>query len=165
MGVLDGIKLLALARAPPAELPGVMRPRQAAAVLTAETPAPDRPRGPALRGRARHRAGAPRARARRGGPAGGRRVPRQDAVAPRRDAEHALLLLGRPRPAPRRGVPRGLVPLLRDLRDARRQAPDDRLHRALALGELLQPDRPARAHPLLAPPPPLPAHPHPPRRR
>ena len=46
-------------------------------------------------------------------------------------------------PQARRGLPGRLVSLLRDLRDAGRQAPDHRLHRALALGELLQGHRPA----------------------
>ena len=50
----------------------------------------------------------------------------------------------RHRPAARRRLPRRLVSLLRDLRDARRQAPDHRLHGAMALGELLQGHRPAR---------------------
>jgi alpha-methylacyl-CoA racemase len=44
MGVLDGIKLLELARVPPAELPGMLLADMGADVLKIETPEPDRPR-------------------------------------------------------------------------------------------------------------------------
>ena len=43
MGVLDGIKILELARVPPAELPGMMLADVGADVLKIETPEPDRP--------------------------------------------------------------------------------------------------------------------------
>ena len=43
MGVLDGIKILELARVPPAELPGMMLADVGADVLKIETPDPDRP--------------------------------------------------------------------------------------------------------------------------
>src|SRR5256885_13749948 len=45
MGVLDGIKILELARVPPAELPGMMLADVGADVLKIETPEPDRPSG------------------------------------------------------------------------------------------------------------------------
>src|SRR3990172_5334549 len=258
MGVLDGIKILELARVPPAELPGMLLADVGADVLKIETPEPDRPEGggwvrrtihtftnsnkrsmtlnmkspegqalfrklaatadvivegfrpgvmkrlgadyeaiaklnprvvycslsgfgpdgpyapyPPARGRARadrrgrpqagdpaqpgrrlrgrldarrarHRARAVRTGAHRPGPARGRRLPRHERVAPGRDAEHALLLQRRSGAPARRGLPRRLLSLLRDLRDARRQAPHDRLHRAVALEQLLQGDRPAR---------------------
>src|SRR5207247_6439169 len=43
MGVLDGIKILELARVPPAELPGMMLADMGADVLKIETPEPGRP--------------------------------------------------------------------------------------------------------------------------
>jgi alpha-methylacyl-CoA racemase len=43
MGVLDGIKVLELARVPPAEMPGMMLADMGADVLKIETPEPDRP--------------------------------------------------------------------------------------------------------------------------
>ena len=43
MGVLDGIKMLELARVPPAELPGMMLADMGADVLKIETPEPGRP--------------------------------------------------------------------------------------------------------------------------
>ncbi len=46
MGALDGIRILELARVPPAELPGMMLADMGADVLKIETPDPDRPRGP-----------------------------------------------------------------------------------------------------------------------
>ena len=46
MGVLDGIKILELARVPPAEMPGMMLADMGADVLKIETPEPDRPSGP-----------------------------------------------------------------------------------------------------------------------
>ncbi len=46
MGVLDGIKVLELARVPPAELPGMMLADVGADVLKIETPEPDRPSDP-----------------------------------------------------------------------------------------------------------------------
>ena len=46
MGVLDGIKILELARVPPAEMPGMMLADMSADVLKIETPEPDRPSGP-----------------------------------------------------------------------------------------------------------------------
>ena len=45
MGVLDGIKILELARVPPAELPGMMFADMGADVLKIETP-PEEPRPP-----------------------------------------------------------------------------------------------------------------------
>jgi len=45
MGVLDGIKILELARVPPAELPGMLLADVGADVLKIETPEPDRPQG------------------------------------------------------------------------------------------------------------------------
>src|SRR3972149_6382511 len=45
MGVLDGIKILELARVPPAELPGMLLADVGAGVLKIETPEPDRPQG------------------------------------------------------------------------------------------------------------------------
>ena len=45
MGVLDGIKILELARVPPAELPGMMLADMGADVLKIETPEADRPDG------------------------------------------------------------------------------------------------------------------------
>src|SRR5256712_7413149 len=45
MGALDGIKVLELARVPPAELPGMMLADMGADVLKIETPDADRPRG------------------------------------------------------------------------------------------------------------------------
>jgi len=45
MGVLDGIKIIELARVPPAELPGMMLADMGADVLKIETPEPHRPRG------------------------------------------------------------------------------------------------------------------------
>src|SRR3989338_3705015 len=45
MGVLDGIKILELARVPPAELPGMLLADVGADVLKIETPEPARPRG------------------------------------------------------------------------------------------------------------------------
>ena len=77
-------------------------------------------------------------------PARGHLVPRHHAVAARGHAEHALLLQRRRGAEPGRGLPGRLLSLLRDLRDARQQAPDDRLHRAVAVGELLQGHRAAR---------------------
>jgi len=47
MGVLDGIKILELARVPPAEMPGMMLADMGADVLKIETPEPARPRDPA----------------------------------------------------------------------------------------------------------------------
>ena len=44
MGVLDGIKIIELARVPPAEMPGMMLADMGADVLKIETPEPDRPR-------------------------------------------------------------------------------------------------------------------------
>jgi len=46
MGVLDGIRVLELARVPPAEMPGMMLADMGADVLKIETPEPDRPRDP-----------------------------------------------------------------------------------------------------------------------
>ncbi len=46
MGVLDGIKILELARVPPAELPGMMLADMGADVLKIETPEPGRPDDP-----------------------------------------------------------------------------------------------------------------------
>jgi alpha-methylacyl-CoA racemase len=46
MGVLEGIKILELARVPPAELPGMLLADMGADVLKIETPEPGRPRGP-----------------------------------------------------------------------------------------------------------------------
>ncbi len=46
MGVLDGIKILELARVPPAELPGMMLADMGAEVLKIETPDAERPEGP-----------------------------------------------------------------------------------------------------------------------
>ena len=43
MGVLDGIRILELARVPPAEMPGMMLADMGADVLKIETPEPDRP--------------------------------------------------------------------------------------------------------------------------
>ena len=74
----------------------------------------------------------------------GHLVPRHHAVAAGGHAEHALLLLRRRGAEPGRGLPGRIVSVLRDLRDARRQAADDRLHRAVAVGELLQGHRAAR---------------------
>jgi alpha-methylacyl-CoA racemase len=45
MGVLDGIKILELARVPPAELPGMLLADMGAEVLKIETPDAERPRG------------------------------------------------------------------------------------------------------------------------
>src|SRR5207253_11260382 len=45
-------------------------------------------------------------------------------------------------------ISRRIVSLLRDLRDQGRQASDHRLHRALALGELLQGHRAPRLRPM-----------------
>ncbi|MEK7714587.1 MAG: CaiB/BaiF CoA-transferase family protein [candidate division NC10 bacterium] len=45
MGVLDGIKILELARVPPAELPGMMLADMGADVLKIETPDAERPQG------------------------------------------------------------------------------------------------------------------------
>ena len=45
MGVLDGVKILELARVPPAELPGMLLADVGADVLKIETPEPDRPQG------------------------------------------------------------------------------------------------------------------------
>jgi alpha-methylacyl-CoA racemase len=45
MGALDGIKILELARVPPAELPGMLLADMGADVLKIETPEPGRPRG------------------------------------------------------------------------------------------------------------------------
>ena len=45
MGVLDGIKILELARVPPAEFPGMLLADVGADVLKIETPEPDRPQG------------------------------------------------------------------------------------------------------------------------
>src|SRR3972149_362877 len=45
MGVLDGIKILELARVPPAEFPGMLLADVGADVLKIETPEPDRPLG------------------------------------------------------------------------------------------------------------------------
>ena len=95
--------------------------------------------------RARHRAGALRPGADRARPARRRLVSRYDGVA-----------CWRPRPnmrfffsdglAPRRGEGflGGSYPYYAIYDDAGRQAPHDRLHRAVALGELLQGDRAAR---------------------
>jgi crotonobetainyl-CoA:carnitine CoA-transferase CaiB-like acyl-CoA transferase len=44
MGVLDGIKILELARVPPAEMPGMMLADMGADVLKIETPEPEQPR-------------------------------------------------------------------------------------------------------------------------
>ena len=44
MGVLDGIKIIELARVPPAEMPAMMLADMGADVLKIETPEPDRPR-------------------------------------------------------------------------------------------------------------------------
>src|SRR5262245_32773209 len=44
MGVLDGIKIIELARVPPAEMPGMMLADMGADVLKIETPEPHRPR-------------------------------------------------------------------------------------------------------------------------
>jgi len=46
MGALDGIKVLELARVPPAELPGMLLADMGADVLKIEAPDPHRPRGP-----------------------------------------------------------------------------------------------------------------------
>ena len=46
MGVLDGIKILELARVPPAEFPGMMLADMGADVLKIETPEAERPAGP-----------------------------------------------------------------------------------------------------------------------
>ncbi len=46
MGVLDGIRILELARVPPAEMPGMMLADMGADVLKIETPEPERPRDP-----------------------------------------------------------------------------------------------------------------------
>ena len=46
MGVLDGIRVLELARVPPAEMPGMILADMGADVLKIETPDPERPRGP-----------------------------------------------------------------------------------------------------------------------
>jgi crotonobetainyl-CoA:carnitine CoA-transferase CaiB-like acyl-CoA transferase len=46
MGALDGIKILELARVPPAEMPGMMLADMGADVLKIETPEPDRARDP-----------------------------------------------------------------------------------------------------------------------
>ncbi len=45
MGALDGIKVLELARVPPAELPGMLLADMGADVLKIDTPEPERPRG------------------------------------------------------------------------------------------------------------------------
>src|SRR3990170_4172714 len=45
MAVLDGIKILELARVPPAELPGMLLADVGADVLKIETPEPDRSQG------------------------------------------------------------------------------------------------------------------------
>jgi crotonobetainyl-CoA:carnitine CoA-transferase CaiB-like acyl-CoA transferase len=45
MGALDGIKILELARVPPAELPGMLLADMGAEVLKIESPDPERPRG------------------------------------------------------------------------------------------------------------------------
>ncbi len=45
MGVLDGIKILELARVPPAEMPGMLLADMGADVLKIETPEADRPQG------------------------------------------------------------------------------------------------------------------------
>ena len=45
MGVLDGIKILELARVPPAEMPGMLLADMGADVLKIETPEPERPQG------------------------------------------------------------------------------------------------------------------------
>ncbi len=45
MGVLDGIKILELARVPPAEMPGMLLADMGAEVLKIETPEADRPQG------------------------------------------------------------------------------------------------------------------------
>jgi len=45
MGALDGIKVLELARVPPAEMPGMLLADMGADVLKIETPEPDRPQG------------------------------------------------------------------------------------------------------------------------
>ncbi|MGH7323758.1 MAG: CaiB/BaiF CoA transferase family protein [Candidatus Rokuibacteriota bacterium] len=45
MGALEGIKVLELARVPPAELPGMLLADMGADVLKIETPEPERPRG------------------------------------------------------------------------------------------------------------------------
>ena len=42
MGALDGIKILELARVPPAEMPGMFLADMGADVLKIETPEPDR---------------------------------------------------------------------------------------------------------------------------
>ncbi|HEU5321533.1 MAG TPA: CaiB/BaiF CoA-transferase family protein [Methylomirabilota bacterium] len=46
MGALDGIRILELARVPPAELPGMMLADMGAEVLKIESPDPERPQGP-----------------------------------------------------------------------------------------------------------------------
>jgi crotonobetainyl-CoA:carnitine CoA-transferase CaiB-like acyl-CoA transferase len=46
MGALDGIRVLELARVPPAEMPGMLLADMGADVLKIETPEADRPRGP-----------------------------------------------------------------------------------------------------------------------
>ncbi len=46
MGALDGIRILELARVPPAELPGMLLADMGAEVLKIESPDPHRPRGP-----------------------------------------------------------------------------------------------------------------------
>ena len=113
-----------------------------------EADLPAEPGGRLRRGqharRARHHDGALRARAHRPRPARGRLLPRHLAGPARGHAQHALLLERRHGPQARRGLPGRLLSVLRGLRDQGRQAPDHRLHRALALGELLQGDRPAR---------------------
>jgi alpha-methylacyl-CoA racemase len=45
VGVLDGIRILELARVPPAEMPGMLLADMGAEVVKIETPEPDRPRG------------------------------------------------------------------------------------------------------------------------
>src|SRR5918994_7945298 len=54
MGVLDGIKILALARGPPAEMPAMMLADMGAEVLKIESPEPDRPTGDEWTRRAVH---------------------------------------------------------------------------------------------------------------
>jgi len=46
MGVMDGIKILELARVPPAEMPGMLLADMGADVLKIDSPEPDRPQGP-----------------------------------------------------------------------------------------------------------------------
>src|SRR5688572_29599985 len=53
-GVLDGIKILELARVPPAEMPAMMLADMGAEVLKIETPEPDRPTGDEWTRRAVH---------------------------------------------------------------------------------------------------------------